>query len=830
MIAAFISLLMHHLFDFYAIMAIIILNVIIGFVQNYRAEKAIQNLKKMLQPKTKVIREGILYEISIKDIVPGDIIILHEGDKIPGDARIIESHQLQCNEAILTGESIPVDKDAKRIKNEISLTERVNMLYSGTTITNGSGKAVVISTGMKTEFGKIASLVQDVEKEKTPLQVKLNDFAKKIGIVVIIGCIIITVVGIYLGMNKLNMFFTAISLAVAAVPEGLPAVITICLAIAIKRMHNVKCLIRRLPAAETLGRVTVICSDKTGTITEEKMMVNKFYFNKRFHDANALISEKLKKDLSSEMLLKINCLCNNARMEQDGEKEGEYVFFGDPTEQALLKAAHSFGFDKEELTRKEPRIHEFAFTSSRKFMTIVRGKDNMYKSYVKGAPENIIKLSKYELINGKYVYLSEKRRKELEKIYKTLAGEGLRVLGFAFKKVSLKITKINQSHAESGLTFVGFEGLLDPPRPEVKDAIKECKKAGITIKMITGDSDITALAVARQIGLSEKVITGKELEKMSDSELKKKIKEYSIFARVTPKDKLRIVSLLKENKENEVVAVTGDGVNDAPALKKADIGIAMGIRGTDLSRDVSDMILIDDNFSSIVHAVEEGRRVFDNIKKFSYYLLSTNLAEILIIVIALIFGSRLGLPMLILLPIQILWINLVSDGIIALTLSFEEPEADIMTRKPEKADLFNTKLLMIWIAISMYICVSILLILTVIDSGDALKAQTIAFTGIVFLEGFNALNFRAFKSPFYKLNPNWLLLLSIIISFGVQIIIIKAPLLQSFFGTTSLTFKEIIIIGLASVPILIIGELIKIFIEQTRTETKKKINKHQKDD
>jgi len=801
-IAALISLIFSHWIDFYAILAIIILNSSLGFIQNYKAERAIQNLKKRLTHKAKVIRDNVLYEIDTSEVVPGDIIILQEGDKVVADARIIETHELQTNEAVLTGESFPIDKVSRKIHADTPLAERKNMVYSGTHIVKGHGKAVVVATGMQTEFGKIAGIVQKIKQEKTPLQVKLDRFAKKIGIVVIALTFTIFLIGISLRISWINMLLTSISLSVAAVPEGLPAVITITLAIATQRMYKVKSLIRKLHASETLGRVTVICSDKTGTMTKEQMEVVKF-----FMDGKIKSIEEMKRIVHKDpILLKIGVLCNNARIEKINN---EILFFGNPTEQALLRTALKLGFDKAELASKEPKIKEFSFTSERKMMSVIRQDKFGLISYVKGAPEVIIKRSRYELINGKYYRLDERRKNELLAVYEKMANDGLRVLAFAFKRLRVrKSEEINQHIAESDLIFVGFQGMLDPPRPEVKQAIKACKDAGIDVKMLTGDSAITARAIAREIGLVGELLTGEDIEKMDDDELKKKLKDTVIFARVTPEHKLRIINLLKEQKE--VVAVTGDGVNDAPALKKADIGIAMGQRGSDVARDVSDIVLIDDNFASIVNAVKEGRRVFDNIKKFSYYLLSSNLAEIFIITFGLLFGFKLGLPtILVLLPIQILWVNLVTDGIIAIALSSEDFEKDIMKRKPEKAELFTISVVIIWLLLAIIITTGTFLLFSLLNVTDALKLQTIAFTSLVFFEAFNALNFRSFKEPIYKLKPNVWLFSAIIISFALQILIVKLSFLQKFFGTTALSFKEFALIFLVSSSILILGEIFK---------------------
>lgn len=804
MIAAFISLLFSRFLDFFTIFAIIILNASLGFIQNYKAEKAIEALKKRLVQKAKVIRDGVLHEINAVEVVPGDLIVLEEGDKVVADARIIESYELQTNEAVLTGESLPVDKTSKKIKEDSPLFERKNMVYCGTEVVRGNCKAIVVATGMKTEFGKIAEKLGEIKKEKTPLQKKLDDFAKKIGIFVIFLAFILAFVGISLGVDKIMMLLTSISLAVAAVPEGLPAVVTITLAIAVNRMYKVKNLIRRLPSAETLGRVTVICSDKTGTMTTGNMEVVEFFFDNKTRDIKG-IKKEIRKSKSGEMLLKTAILCNNAKVKKTNNKP---MFFGDPTEQALLRSGIKiYGFQFVQEILKEQRVKEFPFTSARKLMSVIVKDKNCFISYVKGAPEVILERCSYEFIEGKYRKLDKKRKSELLAAYEKMANDGLRVLAFAFKKLR-KEKKIKQNDAEFDLVFVGFQGMLDPPRPEVKPAIKACKEAGIDVKMITGDSAITAKAIAKKIGLSGNLLTGEEIDKMDDEELKQRLKDIKIFARVSPEHKLKIVTLLKEM--GEIVAVTGDGVNDAPALKKADISIAMGQRGTDVARNTSDIVLIDDNFASIVNGVKEGRRVFDNIKKFSYFLLSSNLAEIFIIAFALFFGLKLGLPsILILLPIQILWVNLVTDGIIAIALGYEGFEKDVMKRKPEKGEIFTLNILAIWILLAVVVSVGTFLLFKLLNVKDAIKMQTVAFTSLVFFEAFNALNFRSFKEQIYKLRMNVWLIFAILVSFILQIIIVKISFFQKIFGTTSLSFKEIFLIFLISSSILILGELFK---------------------
>ncbi|MEM4152701.1 MAG: calcium-translocating P-type ATPase, PMCA-type [Candidatus Pacearchaeota archaeon] len=794
LIAAIISLLAAHLLDFYAILAIVVLNAFIGFIQNYKAEKAIQNLKKSLVPKARVLRKNILYEISATEIVPGDILILEEGDKIMADARIIESHELQCNEAILTGESAPVDKFAKKIKPETVIAERQNMIYSGTTVVRGSCKAIVVATGMNTEFGKIASLIQKTKQEKAPLQKTIDSFAIKLGIIIMALCFIIAILGIYFGLDRIEAMLTAISLAVSAVPEGLPAVITICLALAVQRMFKANSLIRKLPAAETLGRVTVICSDKTGTMTEEKIEVVKLFYNNKIQELHQA-RDDVKKNETASMLLKINCLCNNARAEK---LDGKTIYFGDPTEQALLRAAIFCGLNKEELTKNELRVKEFTFTSARKMMSIVRKSNSELYSYVKGAPETIIERCKYEFVEGKYLLLNEKRKQELLKVYEELAEQGLRVLGFAFKKIE----KVNQKEAETNLVFVGLQGMLDPPRPEVKDAIKICKEAGIEVKMITGDSLLTAKAVAKKIGLVGEAMNGKEIEMLSDEELKAKLKETVIFARTSPEQKLRIVTLLKE--QGEIVAVTGDGINDAPALKKADIGIAMGIRGTDVTRDVADIVLMDDNFASIVKAIEEGRIVYDNTKKFTKFLLSVNFSEIFLILYSILL--KLPLPLL---PLQILWMNLITDSIPALALSIEKGE-NVMKRKPLKEkNILEGMLTFILMAGILAFGIELIAFYIGLSKFEIDKTRTIVLTVSILFQMFFVFTCRSNK-PLQKIGffSNKYLIIAVIASIALHLIIIYSPL-NLIFKLIPLKSEELLMTFLLAILGLVVFEIYK---------------------
>ncbi len=782
-LASVISAMLSNVIDAVVIAVIIILNSTIGFAQEYKAERTIEKLKEMLVPYAKVIREDRLEKVIASEIVPGDIIVFSEGDKIMADARLVHEVDLEVNEAVLTGESMPEDKSTSVLALDTPLTNMTNMVYMGTTVVKGSGKAVVVSTGMSTEFGKIAGLVQKVEDQKTPLQKKLDLFSKQLGIVIIILSAIITLIGIAYGLDKIKMFLLGVSLAVSAIPEGLPAVIAVTLAVIVQKMSKANVLIRKLPAAETLGRTTVICTDKTGTLTEEKMAVVRLYSGNKLikidRENTKNLNEKIKEFSDLKMLLKIGVLCSNIKdgitKEYETKKERE-ILIGDPTEKAFIEIARSAGLIKEDIEEKEDIVREFSFTSSRKMMSIVResinSKGNKEKiSYAKGAPEVIMERCSKEIVNGKIIELNDDRKKVLMKAYHNMASDALRVLAFAYKEISI----VTQNMAENNLIFAGFQGMLDPPRKEIKEAIKKCKDAGIRVIMITGDSAITAKAISSEIGLEGDVISDFEIEKLSDEELTKDLAEISIFARISPKSKLRIVELLK--KKGEIVAVTGDGINDVLALKKADIGIAMGIRGTDAARDTSDMILVDDNFASIVNAVHEGRHAYDNIQKFTKFLLSVNFSEIGLILFSII--MNLPLPLL---PLQILWINLVTDSFPALALGVEPSDKDIMKRKSKPKDgILKGAVPFIIIGGVFALFSKILMFLLSYDNMSIEKTRTMVLTTVVMFEMFFVFSCKSDKSILKKnlFNNKWLIY-SVLFVILLQIIVIYTPLRIAF--------------------------------------------------
>ncbi|MBU0957257.1 MAG: HAD-IC family P-type ATPase [Nanoarchaeota archaeon] len=814
--ATILAIIISEYIDAIVIFAIIILNAIIGFTQQYKAEKSIIELRKILTPKVKVYREGKLKIISSKDIVPGDIIKLSAGDKIPADARIISTENLELNEAILTGESLPVSKSIQVLNKNTILAERKNMVYTGTSVTNGSGLAVVTNIGMKTEFGKIANLLQDIEMEQTPMQKKSDKFAKQITTIILVLVTFMIILGLYEGIELYDAVLMAIALAVSAIPEGLPAVITISLAYATKKMLKSKVIVRRLPAAETLGSVTVICTDKTGTLTEERMTVKQISLNNNFYqksDSHLELNNKkiiLTKELNQ--LLKISVLCNNSRFEQKlnhGDIYNQYDVIGDPTESALVFSALDLGVNKKILTEQEPRIKEISFDSKRKMMSIIRQNKRNLTMYTKGASSFILEKCSRELINGQIINLTDKRKKQLRKQSEIMENKALRVLAFAYKS----LPKTTKTFTEENLIFTGFIGMLDPPRKEVKTAISLCKRAGIKVKMITGDSAITAKTIGQQIGITGKILTGKDLEKLNDVQLKSEILNIHIFARITPEQKLRIVQILKQNSEK--VAITGDGVNDVLALKQADIGIAMGQRGSDVAREVSDMVLVDDNFASIVKAVDEGRLVYKNTKKITKYLLAMNFSEFFLIAFALI--AKLPLPLL---PLHILWMNLITDSIPALAL-VKEKETGLMNDKPVKDESLMS-------GIYSYIIISGVIILAVeitiflygLNSNwDITKIRTMIMTADIMFEMFFIYTVRSDKKfTEIGLFSNKFINYAVLLAIGLQFIVIYTPL-NAVFSLSPLTFNDWLFILPFSLSGLVIFEGYKFIRRKNEKKT-----------
>jgi Ca2+-transporting ATPase len=701
--AAVISFFLGDVKDVFVILIIVILNAMLGTYQEYRAEQALAALSALQVPMVRVRRGGEIHQISAEELVPGDVVLLEEGDRVPADGRLIESINMQIEEAALTGESVPVTKNVASIPGDqpVALGDRTNMAFMGTAVNYGRGELVVTTTGLKTEIGNIAALLMQVEEGTTPLQRRLNKLGQTLAIGAGIVVVIVFLVGLFLrGIPIQEMFLTAISLAVAAVPEGLPAIITIGLSLGAARMVRRNALIRRLPAVETLGSVTIICSDKTGTLTKNEMTATLLALpdhedvkvtgigytpkGEFFHDNGNALDPKA--DPAVGRFVKAMALSTNAHLEQTNGK-GSFNIVGDTTEGALLVAAQKVGWTRDQLEKDMPRVAELPFSSERKAMTTVhevKGDEarqlfdtQQFISITKGAPDKLIEWATHEHVPQGTRPLDDERRKRWFNQIDKMAAQGLRVLGVAYRPLPQKPSNLDED-IERELHLLGLVGILDPARPEAKEAVKVARQAGIRSVMITGDHALTAEAIARDLGIiddTQKAVTGNQLDKMSEAEWTKAIHETSCFARVSPEHKLKLVQVLQ--KENQIVAMTGDGVNDAPALKQADIGVAMGITGTDVSKGAAEMVLTDDNFASIVAAIEEGRAIYDNIRKFIKYLLSSNVGEILVMFLALMVGLKVPL-----LAIQILWINLVTDGLPAIALGFEPAERDVMQRKP----------------------------------------------------------------------------------------------------------------------------------------------------
>ena len=696
---------MEALADSIIIGAIVVLVAVTGFVQEYRAEKAIEAMKKLTAPKAHVVRDGQEVIIPAKEIVPGDIIVLESGDQVAADARIIEAIELKASEAVLTGESTSVNKDVPIVKSDAAISERRNMVFTATHIVYGRGKAVVTTTGMNTEFGKIAEMVQTAQEEETPLQKKLDKFASKIAKVVVGVCVLIflleafdvVISGIFRVEGFIQAFLSSISLAISAVPEGLPAIVTVALALGAREFARRNALVRRLSSAEGLGAVTVICSDKTGTITKGEMTVRQIYADQKFLEVTGvgyepkgefkLGAEVVKPEGDAELLLRIGALCNNAQLRKKNE-DNTWEIFGDPTEGALIVAAEKAALGKEKLGGIFPRVREIPFTSERKLMTTVhKTPQNKLVAYLKGAPETVLEKCTHILEDGKEVKLTEAKINKVLQANEQLASDALRVLAMAYKQLPSASEKYEDDAIERDLVFVGLEGMIDPPRQEAIKANKTCQKAGIRTVMITGDHKLTALAVAKEVGIfreGDLVLTGIELDKLGDTEFEQEVEKVSVYARVSPEHKLRIVNGWK--KRGHIVAMTGDGVNDAPAVKAADVGVSMGITGTDVTKEASDVILNDDNFATIVKAVEQGRVIYDNVRKYARFLIACNFDELLVIGTFAILGGLFSPELfpLPLLPAMILWINLVTDGAPAVALATDPPDVDVMDRAPRK--------------------------------------------------------------------------------------------------------------------------------------------------
>ena len=809
--------------DTIIILVVVIVNAIIGVAQESKAEKSLEALQKLSAHASKVIRDGKMIVIPSKELVPGDIVVLDTGDYVPADLRIIEAVNLKSQESALTGESVPVEKTSEIInEDEVAIGDRTNMLFSSSLITYGRGKGIVVETGMNTEVGKIAQIINSTEKGATPLQEKLNKLGKTLGIAALVICVIIFIVGIAYGKEPIHMFMTAVSLAVAAIPEGLAAVSTIVLAIGVQRMVKKNAIVKKLPAVETLGSASVICSDKTGTLTQNKMTVQKIFINNYMIEVN----KNIKIDDELEKLINISMLCNDTKVGSNNE------LTGDPTETALIDMGMKMDVDVHKILSND-RLLELPFDSERKLMSTVHEINGKYVVYTKGAIDELLKRCDNYVINGEIKNDLETYIGTINKTNEELAKNALRVLGFAYKELDKLPTNEEMKHIEANLTYVGMVGMIDPAREEAKLAVEKCKTAGIKTVMITGDHKITATAIAKQLGILEdesEAITGAELEKMSDEDLIKNIRKYSVYARVAPEHKVRIVRAWQAN--GEIVAMTGDGVNDAPALKNADIGCAMGIVGTDVSKEAADVILTDDNFATVVSAVEEGRRIYGNILKAIQFLLSSNVGEIIVLFIAIMitpllanwFGITDISKLEPLLPIQILWINLVTDSLPALALAVDPAEDDIMKKKPKKSKGIFTKG-MTWRVVYQGIMIGLITLAAFIiglstpgvdDPNMKIKiGQTMAFCVLALSELVHVFNVRDNKKSLFKTKVfnNSKLILAILASAALMFVILLVPGLREIFSIVALPAQnilEVVILVFAPILIVEIFKLLKI--------------------
>jgi Ca2+-transporting ATPase len=839
--------------DAVILLIIVLLVAVAGFIQEYRAEKAVEALQQLAAPQARVLRNNVVTQIPSQDLVLGDIVIVESGDRVPADARLIESIELRTNEAVLTGESTPINKDALvTLSLDTSVNDQRNMVFVGTYIIHGRGRAVVTATGMQTKFGKIAELVQEAEDEETPLQKRLDRFAKKIALVVIIVCIAIFAIdiveiaftisqygGVFQVHSLLETFMTSVSLATSAVPEGLPAVVTITLALGAREFARRNAIVRKLSAAEGLGAVTVICSDKTGTLTRGEMTVRQLYLgadHRYIHVSGVGYEPKgdflehtevihPATDTEAETLLRIGSLCNNAQL-QHNDTANIWTIIGDPTEGALIVAGEKAAITQQRLTEQYPRISEIPFTSERKCMTTIHQTPaNDTVAYLKGAPEIVLTKSTQFLAEGMEKNLTDAERKDILSANEQMASSALRVLAMAYRQLPSALSDFNEKSVENGLVFVGLVGIIDPPREEARNAYQQCQAAGIHTVMITGDHQLTAVAVAREIGIMTKdsqVLTGVELDRLHDTDFDKVVENVAVYARVSPEHKLRIVNALQQ--QGQIVAMTGDGVNDAPALKQADIGVAMGITGTDVSKEASDVILTDDNFATIVTAVEQGRVIYDNIRKYIRFLISCNFSELLVLGTFAILGAIFGVDQfpIPLMPSMILWINLITDGPPAIALAADPPEEDVMRRKPRnpKEGILD--------GMGAFILASFLLqsfgqfaVFSLeyylwpnhgfLTEKSLAVARTSVFIQTVVFELFVIWNCRSETRSVWRMGcaalKNHVLILAVLLSFLASVGITIIPITATLFGFHPLGFTEFVLsMGMGSLGLLVLPE------------------------
>ncbi|MBU4332369.1 HAD-IC family P-type ATPase [Patescibacteria group bacterium] len=834
-IAAVVSLVLKEFIDMGIISAAVIINTIVGFIQEFKANRAISHLKKLVQRKAKVLRDEVEIEVDVSQLVLGDIILIEAGDRIPADGRLLEAMNLQLVEAALTGESLPSKKSSRQLKEGAALADRENIVFMGTSVMNGRGKAVVCATGKMTELGKIATLVKQTEDEKTPLQDKLAYFSKMLGIIVLAICFLIFILGFTRGRPPFEMFETAVAVAVAAIPEGLLVSVTVVLAIGMQRILKKKALVRKLIAAETLGSTTVICSDKTGTLTEGKMQVTKLIagLGELCGENDGVKAGEKSQAKTHELVLKIGLLCNNAAVENPKDKLKDWSVLGMPTEVALLLAAIHAGLNLDDIQKHLPRLDELPFDSEKKFMaTLHRVVKKEYFMAVKGAPEEILARSAFVDTDHGAKELTPALKKKIKENFEKMTRQGLRVLAVGYKSINQENKKTkNQNKSEKqkdkgkilademvkDITFVGLVALKDPLRAEAKEAIGLCKSAGIRPVIITGDHRLTAQAVACEIGIparSKNILTGKELDSLNDKELKKAVAFVDIFARVSPHHKLRIIDALQDR--GEVVAMTGDGVNDAPAIKAADIGLALG-SGTDVAKGAADMVLLDDNYKTIVSAVEQGRIIFDNIKKIILYLLCGGFSEMILITGALILGLPLPLT-----AAQILWINLVTDGFPNIALTVEPGEKDIMDEPPRKKErIFDTemKVLIFIIGIITDLLLFGIYFYLLGRTADLVHIQTMIFAALGTSSLFYVFSCKSIRHSIFstKIFSNMWLIVAVISALGLQVIAIYLPFFQKILGTIPLNTEDWILVVLVGVINILAIEFGKwIFIVRRR--------------
>lgn len=816
--------------DATAIGVIVVLNGLLGFFQEFQADKSLAALRKMATLSSKVIRNGELQTLPSEKIVAGDLVLIEAGDRIPADGRIIQSIELSTQEAALTGESVPIHKIAELLeKPDLAIGDRKNMGFLGTVAVSGKGYMIVTETGLQTELGKIASLLQEGKEEQTPLQIRLEELGHRL-VWICLGIVaLVFVLGFFRGKPFIENLLISVSLAVAAIPEGLPAIVTIALSIGVRKMAKRNALVRRLPSVETLGCTTVICTDKTGTLTQNEMMVRSIYVNGSFVDVIGVgynpdgdfnvkdVKINIQDNPELIMALKIGTLCNSAELHQNAEKA--WIIAGDPTEGALLTVAGKAKLFKQDLEQKNPILGEIPFDSERKRMSMARKTEEGPMLFIKGATDIILAHTESILLNGKVEPITDERKKGILDANAYLASQALRVLAVGYRPLPQN-TKIDQS-LENKLILVGLIAMMDPPRPEVKKSIETCRKAGITTVMITGDHKETAVAVAKELNLMKEgalAITGAELEQMDDQTLTEKVRNIAIYARTSAAHKLRIVRAWKS--QGEVVAMTGDGVNDAPAIKEADIGVAMGITGTDVTKEASDMVILDDNFSSIVNAVEEGRGIYDNIIKFVNYLMSSNIAELLVIFIGMLMGFRdpLGNPFVSLSAVQLLWLNLVTDGFPAIALGLDPVDPTAMNRLPRKS---SDSILSLRFGVQLFLTGFVIAIGALVACHFGLRqsaelAQTMAFTTLVVLE---LVRVQMVRSQYHmSIFSNPYIIVALASSFLLQLLVIYTPFLQTIFGTAPLTFAEWGVILTVAIVVWFISSLINYLFKQPKLQ------------